>query len=294
MEQLTFELAAPEPPSFANFVAGPQRRSRRGARARSPRATLRETGVLSVGRRRRRQDAPAARGGRGRARRARRALLRATPGATCRRSPPVRRARWSRSTTSTGPTPTAQGAAVHAVQRAAGTRGPAAWPRRARRRRACRCATTCARGWAGAWSTRSLPLSDADKPAALARYARGARLPPGRRRHRLPARARPPRHGDAGRDAGRARPPFAGDASGRSRSPLLREWLQRDLPLATPAADAGRSAGDRPSRCCRNAGCRRARLRRRNFASSLIVQVKCRRPRHAAMRCCQPAATRVR
>ena len=171
MEQLIFELAPPEPPSFANFVAGPNARGGRGAaRSSRGRGCARPASLLWG----------AAGVGQARiccARRSRRPRARAAGRATCAGpdaapAEPPAPARWSPSTTSTRRTPTAQGAAVHAVQRAAGDRRPPARGGRGAAGAAARCATTCARGSAGGWSTRSCRSPTPTSRRRWPRYAR--------------------------------------------------------------------------------------------------------------------------
>ena len=169
MEQLIFELATPEPPTFANFLPGPNREAMAAlARFASGRGGRDRAGA--VGTARRGQDAFAAGDGGGGRSAGGRSSLRGTRcrspsrptgavrvGAGRRRGPGGRR----------GPGP-----AVHALQRAEGHRRLAGRDRRACRRPGCRCATTSAVVWAGGWSIEVLPLADEDKPAALATYAR--------------------------------------------------------------------------------------------------------------------------
>jgi len=225
MEQLTFELAAPEPPSFANFLAG-RNAEVVASLARLAAGELRETGVLIWG-------AP----GSGRTH-----LLIATVAAAQGRCPAVYYAN-PEATPAEPPgaealvavddadraDPDAQGRLFTLFNRLQATGGhllaaaaepPARLPLRDDLRTRL--------GWGLVYEL--LPLADADKPAALARYAeeRGFRLAEdviayllahGRRDMTtlVATLAALDRHSLA------AKRPIT--------VPLLRTWLQREIPL---------------------------------------------------------------
>ena len=232
MEQLMFELAPAEPPSFANFVAGPNAEAvttlaRAGARTRCARpgwscGARRGRARRTCCRRRSRRRSP---------RSARRYILVDRVLRRRRRRP--RRA-GSRSTTSTAPIRRRTGAAVHAVQPLQAT-GAGSWSRRQRTARRLRAARR--------------PAHPARLgPRLRARAARRRRQAGGARRamrgsaasgwrddvDRLPARARPPRHGDAASRRSRRSTAIRSRPSVRSRCRCCAKWLQREIALPRP------------------------------------------------------------
>ena len=109
------------------------------------------------------------------------------------------------------------GAAVHALQPPAGRAAGSCWlPRRGAARRGSPLRDDLRTRLGGDSSTRSCRSPTPTSPRRSSRYARERGLRARRRRDRLSPRARPPRHDDAGRDAGGARSPLAGAPSGRS------------------------------------------------------------------------------
>ena len=171
-EQLVFDLAPPEPPSFGNFLPGGNAEALAVVKALAA-GEAGETGVMlwgapGAGKTHLLRAAVAAVEARGRP-----AMYVATPASSSGTSPTSSRDRTSsRSTTSTVRRPTRRRGCSRSST-ACASRDVISSSRAGCRWRRCRCAKTCARDWAGAWSTRSTPLADADKPAALAAYARG-------------------------------------------------------------------------------------------------------------------------
>ena len=217
-EQLVFELAAPEPPSFANFLPGRNAEAlRRGAGAGGGRR--RGDRRAALGRAGRRQDAPAARRRRARSRRAARRRCSSRSRESCSRRIRARSRgeRSSRSTASIARRPRRRRGCSRSSTACANAAGICSWRAGCRWPR-CRCARTSAPGWAGASSTSSRRSPMPTSRPRLAAYAQAARLPAGGRRHRLPAGARPSRHGGAARRRWPRSTGIRSPPSGRSRS----------------------------------------------------------------------------
>ena len=174
-EQLTFELAGAPAADVRELRRRAQRRGGRHARAARARSDARETGLVLWGAGGVGQDAPAEGRGRARARaRTGRALCRRSLRASSRRC--ARGAmRWSPWTTSIAPTTRRRAGCSRCTTRLRRAAGSSSL-RRACRRRACRCATTCARASGWGLVIEIVPLADADKPAALAAFAQAARV----------------------------------------------------------------------------------------------------------------------
>ena len=227
MKQLIFELAPPEPPAFANFVAGGNREAVAALVALAA-GRLRETGVVIWGA-----------AGVGKTH-----LLRATVGAAADAGRTALYIDDPRNARPEAAAPgvlvavdaldaadgAAQGAAVHALQRARSGGRPDRWARARGRRRSSRCATTCARGSATAWSTRS-SRSPTPTRRRRSRATRG-RAVSGSATTRSPICSRT----DAGtwrRSSPRSRRSIATRwrRDARSPWPCCGEWLQRDIAL---------------------------------------------------------------
>ena len=228
-EQLVLALAEPEPPTFANFVVGPNAEAVPRSCARPP-ATIGD-GVLLWGAQGVRQDAlclPRRRGGRaGGGRDA--AIARAADGRAATRRRCGVRGRRRRSCGRRRAE-----ARLFTLFNAVRAAGRPVSPRPRLPPRASRCATTARTRLGWGLTLEILPLADADKPAALVAYARqrgfasgddviAYLLAHGRRdmRSLVATLAALDRHSLATR-----RPITV---------PLLREWMQRRLMPVRPA-----------------------------------------------------------
>ncbi len=216
MEQLVFELAAPEPPSFANFLPG-RNAEALGVLRQMAAGEIAETclvlwGGPGVGKTHLLRAAVAAASARGDA-----ATFIGEPGALGAFDPEMlatqalvaldaiefaaREAQALAFTLYNG----LQANRGHLV--VASSVPPAALPLREDLRTRL--------GWGLVYEV--FALADADKPAALMALCAATRVPAWRRRDRLPPGAWPARHGVAHRDAGGARSPHAGSEASTDR-----------------------------------------------------------------------------